>query len=462
MRSPLKTAQFVTSVILLSLSSACSQQPLTASDELDKTSTFTHTRLNPELIVAFENKIVETLLSSQRLTPSERNEAGVSLLEHGDLETRINILEQLSERLAEVNHQVLTAENKQAIRQHHRLLARLKRQLIGQRLTATNQLGARYQGLLGHYSTLDWPPDSLLDKASKRLADNRADIERLLQRAGIKVAINRLLATLSIDETLFLGQSADDKHLYLTLISDLITAAPLRFADYIVPVENKPIEVRALLAHESTHEQFAYHPAQQSSAFTALLNINLHDMSKLPLYEAEAKSFIYGIPGMHQLTNVQTIGEIESAFSLDDLPAFTMGWGLYTAKLARDYDLYRSPYGALGSLMIESRHAARLIVDIKLNQNLWSDEEALVFLREQGFETRESAHQAISESRQSPGKQTSAISGLLAFMSLKSRFETKLGDRFTPKQFHQQILSRSPLPLRLLEKELTEWLNGYH
>ena len=120
--------------------------------------------------------------------------------------------------------------------------------------------------------------------------------------------------------------------------------------------------------------------------------------------------------------------------------------------------MYRSPYGKLGSLMLESRYAARLIVDIKLNQNLLSDEQALVFLKERGFETAESARLAISTSRQSPGKQTSAISGLLAFMSLRSRFETKLGDRFNAKQFHQQILSRSPLPLWLLEEELNEWL----
>ena len=458
MRSAVKTVQFVTSVLLLNLASACSQQPLTAPDELDTPSTLTHSRLDPKLIVAFENKIVETLLATEKPTPAERNKVGETLLEQDDLETRIQILEQRSKRLAEVNHQVLNAENKQAIRLHHRLLARLKRKLVSQRLTSTNQLGARYPGLVAHYSTLELPPDSLLSKASERLADNRSEIERLLQRADIQVAINRLLATLSNDQALFLSDSNEDKHLYLNLISDLVSAAPSTFADYILNVENKPIEVRASFDQGSTPAQFAYHPVQQSSAPTAVLKVNLNDMSKLPLYEAEAKSFIYGIPGMHQLSSARTIGEDDSVFSVDDLPAFTIGWGLYTAKLARDYDLYRSPYGKLGSLMLESRYAARLIVDIKLNQNLLSDEQALVFLKEQGFETAESAHLAISTSRQSPGKQTSAISGLLAFMSLRSRFETKLGDRFNAKQFHQQILSRSPLPLWLLEEELNEWL----
>ena len=258
MRSAVKTVQFVTSVLLLSLASACSQQPLTASDELGTPSTLTQTRLDPKLIVAFENKIVETLLATEKPTPAERNKAGETLLEQDDLETRIQILEQRSKRLAEVNHQVLNVENKQAIRLHHRLLARLKRQLVGQRLTSTNKLGARYSGLVAHYSTLELPPDSLLSKASERLSDNRSEIERLLQEAGIQVAINRLLATLSNDQALFLSDSNEDKHLYLNLISELVSAAPSTFTDYILNVENKPIEVRASFDQGSTHTPVSY------------------------------------------------------------------------------------------------------------------------------------------------------------------------------------------------------------
>jgi hypothetical protein len=58
-------------------------------------------------------------------------------------------------------------------------------------------------------------------------------------------------------------------------------------------------------------------------------------MSKLPLYEAEAKSFIYGIPGMHQLTSTQTIGENDSVFSVDELPAFTIGLGALHGKVGK-------------------------------------------------------------------------------------------------------------------------------
>jgi hypothetical protein len=81
MRSAVKTIQLVTSMLLLSLASACSQQPLTAPDELDTSSTLTHSRLDPKVIVAFENKIVETLLATEKQTPAERNRVGETLLQ---------------------------------------------------------------------------------------------------------------------------------------------------------------------------------------------------------------------------------------------------------------------------------------------------------------------------------------------------------------------------------------------
>ena len=86
MRSAVKTIQLVTSMLLLSLASACSQQPLTAPDELETSSTLTHSRLDPKVIVAFENKIVETLLATEKQTPAERNRVGETLLEQDDIE----------------------------------------------------------------------------------------------------------------------------------------------------------------------------------------------------------------------------------------------------------------------------------------------------------------------------------------------------------------------------------------
>ncbi len=457
MQCSARAIQFTAWALFLSLLSACSQQLVTAAAESEKPAYSTRPRLDPKLIVAFENKIVETLLADQKHPPKQRDSVGITLSEHEDLETRIQTLEQLSQRLSEVNQQLLNAENKEAIRLHHRQLAYLNRQLIGQRLNVTDQLGSRYVGLLSYYSTLTLSPDLLLDKAMERLEKNQEEIELLLHEAGIQVTTKRLLASLSNDQTLFLSDSAEDKHLYLNLISDLITAAPFAFAEQIATAKNKPIEVRALNNESSTQEQFVYHSVGDNAALTAVLNVNLNDMSKLPLYEAEAKSFIYGIPGMHQLTSSRAMGEYSAAFSLGDLPAFTLGWGLYTAALAREYNLYRSPYGELGSLMLESRYAARSIVDININRERWSNEQARTFLQEQGFETEEGARRTIDNSRQQPGKQTSAISGLLAFTSLAQAIKTKRRDNFNAKQFHQLIVSKGPLPLWLLEQELDEW-----
>jgi len=453
------TIQLATAALLASLLSACTQQLTTATLQPNPPLKSAETGSTSPLIVEFENKIVEKLLAGEKERATEiQAGSSISLRAYENLEARIHRLEEISERLTEVNQQLLNSENKQAIRSHHRLLARLNHQVVHQRLASTTQLGSRYAGLLEYYTTQKMTADSLLESALALMKANETKIEQTLLKAGIPITPHRLLITLTQDEALFLDDSPEDKHLYLNLVSDLITTAPDKFAEIIAPGENAPIEVHAAPDDSSTNELFTYQTTHQSPSTTSVVSINLQNMNKLPLYEAEANSFIYGIPGMHQLTSAQLIAQNNSGFTLYDLPAFTLGWGLYTAQLARDHNLYRSHYGELGSLIIENRYAARLIADIRINRRSWGDEQAKVFLQEAGFETAEGARWIINTARQSPGVHTSALSGLLTFTSLRSKLEAQLGKKFSLRKFHQQILASGPLPLWLVEEEMSSWL----
>ena len=149
-----------------------------------------------------------------------------------------------------------------------------------------------------------------------------------------------------------------------------------------------------------------------------------------------------------------------ASFSLSDVPAFTLGWGLYTANLARAHGLYQSRYGELGSLMIENRQAAILISDINLNQKTWTDTQALEYLQDKGYQTLQEARSVVAKSHQNPGAQTSALSGFLALKTLRSTSEKRLGKKFNLLKFHQQILSSGPLPIYLIEANIALWLNS--
>jgi uncharacterized protein (DUF885 family) len=420
-----------------------------------------------QLIAEFENKIAEALLSRyQRIQAQETQEtlfqpqqtSKTTLSQREDLDADIEKLSKLSEQLKDVNQTVLNPENKRAIRMHKHQLARLKHQLVEKRLATTDQLGSRYKGLIAYYTAQQKPTRSFLNEAKETIQQNKTAIDKIRRELGNENLASPLLSDLSQDEALFLSDSAADKHLYLNLITDLIATASAKFTEIIAPPADTPMEVHASTQSHSEATQFSYSPAQTSSENASTLLINLQDMRKLPLYEAEASSFIYGIPGMH-LLYISSLKN-QSTFTFSDVPAFTLGWGLYTANLAREHGLYGSPYGELGSLMMENRQASILVSDINLNLKTWTDAQAVEFLQKEGFQTLQNARSVVEEAHQSPGAQTSAFSGFLAFRALRSKSEKRLGKSFNLLKFHRQILSSGPLPIYLIEEDVEIWLNN--
>ena len=57
-----------------------------------------------------------------------------------------------------------------------------------------------------------------------------------------------------------------------------------------------------------------------------------------------------------------------------------------------------------------------------------------------------------------PGQALSYKIGQLKIRELRTRAETALGDAFSIKEFHNQILSSGSLPLVLLEEKIEKWI----
>jgi uncharacterized protein (DUF885 family) len=57
-----------------------------------------------------------------------------------------------------------------------------------------------------------------------------------------------------------------------------------------------------------------------------------------------------------------------------------------------------------------------------------------------------------------PGQAVSYKIGQLKIRELRTRAETKLGDKFSIKEFHNQVLNSGSLPLVLLEEKIDKWI----
>ena len=48
--------------------------------------------------------------------------------------------------------------------------------------------------------------------------------------------------------------------------------------------------------------------------------------------------------------------------------------------------------------------------------------------------------------------------GAITIQRLKDKAQKSLGDKFDPREFHQQILGTGALPMTVLEKKIDDWI----
>ncbi len=157
------------------------------------------------------------------------------------------------------------------------------------------------------------------------------------------------------------------------------------------------------------------------------------------------------VPGHHfQVAIARELEELPRFRRFGGNTAYSEGWGLYAESLGKDLDLYQDPYMHMGMLGSEMFRAQRLVVDTGLHSKGWTREKAIDYLR--------SANE-VDRYMVMPGQALAYKIGELTISRLRAHAEQTLGDNFDIRDFHSQILQDGPLPLDVLEKKVTRWIN---
>ncbi|MGY8916594.1 MAG: DUF885 domain-containing protein, partial [Flavobacteriales bacterium] len=122
--------------------------------------------------------------------------------------------------------------------------------------------------------------------------------------------------------------------------------------------------------------------------------------------------------------------------------------------------LYTDPYQYFGMLSMEIHRAIRLVVDTGIHAKGWTREEAIQYSLENEAESEADITTEIERYIVAPGQALSYKIGQLKIRELRTRAETALGDAFSIKEFHNQILSSGSLPLVLLEEKIEKWIES--
>jgi uncharacterized protein (DUF885 family) len=186
--------------------------------------------------------------------------------------------------------------------------------------------------------------------------------------------------------------------------------------------------------------------------------LNTYKPQEQVKYEKPALVMHEGVPGHHlQLALQREIEGLPEFRRVYSNTAYAEGWALYAESLGAEIGIYDDPYKRFGQLTSERFRAVRLVVDTGLHALGWSRDQAVKFFAEHApDETLAEVDRYISWPAQALGYKI----GQLKISELRQRAEKELGAKFDLREFHDVVLRYGPLPLELLEKEVSAWVAG--
>jgi uncharacterized protein (DUF885 family) len=200
-----------------------------------------------------------------------------------------------------------------------------------------------------------------------------------------------------------------------------------------------------------------YYIAEENSFYYNFFNEqhNSRSMDFLLLHE--------GVPGHH--LQFQLSQSSKSIFSLSDLflyRSYSEGWATYCEGLGHQLGLYNTEWDYMGKLEWDIVRATRIVIDIGLNFNDWTDDQALDFWRQNIRGQDLIALREIKRMRTSPAQVHTYLVGAHLIRLLIDQEKKEKGAKFNLSSFHSTFLKQGPLPFSvLLDPNSNQLLKDY-
>jgi uncharacterized protein (DUF885 family) len=218
-------------------------------------------------------------------------------------------------------------------------------------------------------------------------------------------------------------------------------------------------EVRRTEAFREASASAEYFAGSKDGSRPGTFYVPIPDVTTYTTFMDEALFLHEAIPGHHyQLSLQQENKNLPSFLHGEGMGVFVEGWALYCESLGKELGLYKDPYQYFGMLSMEIHRAIRLVVDTGIHTKGWTKEEAIQYSMENEAASEDAITTEIERYIVAPGQALSYKVGQLKIRELRTRAETALGDAFSIKEFHTQILSSGSLPLVLLEEKIEKWI----
>ncbi|MHA6288014.1 DUF885 domain-containing protein [Maricaulis sp. CAU 1757] len=315
-----------------------------------------------------------------------------------------------------------------------------------------------YRTLVRYHTTLNTSPEEVHQRGLAEVARIRAEMDAVIAETGFEGSFAEFLAFLRSDPQ-FYAETPEELLMHAAWISKRADDQMPRFFGRLPRL---PYGVRPVPASMApTYTTGRYWPGDLENGVAGGYMVNTYDLSQRPLYTLPALTVHEAVPGHHHQNALA--GELENVpdFRRETyITAFGEGWGLYTENLAIDMGLYTTPYEDFGRLTYEMWRACRLVVDTGLHYMGWTREQAEACFLENSALAPHNVRTEVLRYISWPGQALAYKSGELLMRDLRARAETRLGEAFDIRDFHDTLLEDGAMPLAALDAKMTAWIEA--
>jgi len=319
-----------------------------------------------------------------------------------------------------------------------------------------------YAARLRHYTTTDMTAEDIHETGLKEVARIQDEMREIMKQVEFDGTLKEFFNFLRSDPQFVFPNTDEGRESYIKEATEIIDNMKGDLDNLFITKPKADIIVKRV------------EPFREATAFGAFYNrpapdgsrpgtyyINLKDVKDQPKYLMQALAYHEGIPGHHM--------QIAIAMELEGLPKFrtfgghtsyTEGWALYSESVPKELGLYTDPYSDFGRLSMEIFRAARLVVDTGIHTKKWTREEAVQYYLDNIPNPEGDVRAEIDRYIVWPGQATAYKIGMLKIQELRKDAETRLGEAFDIREFHDVVLANGSVPLKVLEELVDDWVKS--
>jgi len=314
-----------------------------------------------------------------------------------------------------------------------------------------------FQYLIKYFTTTNMTASEIHEMGKNEVARIRGEMEQVKTQAGFKGDLKAFFDHVRTNKKLMPYTKPEEVIVNFNAIRERVDRRIAELFD-LKPKGN--FEVRRTESFREGSASAEFLPGNKDGSRPGVFYVPIPDVESYNTYADEALYLHEAVPGhFYQLTVQQENNELPEFLHPESISVFVEGWALYAESLGKELGLYEDPYQYFGMLSMEMHRAIRLVLETGIHAHGWTREKAIQYSLDNEAESEDKIIVEVERYMATPGAALCYKVGQLKIRELRTKAEKALGDKFSIREFHNQVLNSGSLPLVLLEKKINLWIN---